>query len=229
MSSDSDRDDDLEPSSDLISAGEAIESPPSDADQDEEAVVDIAGEVVRMLGVSWTGRLPRPSDLQEYDRIVPGSAADLVEELLQESKLAARSIDLDQDVSNRVLNLMEDRFGLETSESESDREFRTGVFNWLKPLFYLPLILVFTVVMWAPLSNWAKVSVVSIIIVASVAPLCIVLLRGRMSANERDALTAIVPKVVAEVTAAIRNKSSEGNDSSADSSSKKPELPDSSS
>lgn len=220
--SDSDQDGDLNPISDLVPEGETAESPPSDASQDDEAASEIAGEVVRMLGVSWTGRLPRPADLQEYDNIVPGSAADLVQELLQESRLAERSIDLDRDVSTRVQNLMDDRFELEKSESESDREFRTVVFNWLKPLFYLPLVLVFVIIMWAPLGNWAKVAAVSIVVVASVAPLCIVLLRGRMSSNERDALVAIVPQVVAEVTAAIRTKPLSGGESPSGDSSKKP-------
>lgn len=227
MSSDSDQDNDLNPISDLVSAGETAKSPPFDASPEDEEAAEIAGEVIRMLGVSWTGRLPRPPDLREYDEIVPGSAKDLVEELLQESKLAERSIELDRDVSARVLDLMERRFDLEKSESESDRRFRTTVFNRLSPLFYLPLILVFIIVMWAPLSDMGKVAAVTIIVVASVAPLCIILLKGRISENERDALTEIVPKVVAEVTAAIRNQPRDESSISSNDKPTKPDLPES--
>ncbi|MGI8405086.1 MAG: hypothetical protein ACR2OE_10070 [Thermomicrobiales bacterium] len=186
---------------------EASQPPPVGSDSIPEEAREIAQEVTRslMLQSSWSGRLPRPRDLQEYDNIVPGTARDLVNDLLQGSVLASRSIDLDRDVSSRVLSIMEHRQRLDEEESQSDRQFRDHVFNTLRPIFYAPFIAI-AVVLFAPIGDWPKVLIIVAIFAGSLAPLCISLLRGRMTSTESDVIKSVVPKVVAETRSALSNQ-----------------------
>ncbi len=160
-----------------------------------------------MFGMSWSGRLPRPQDLRDYDQIVPGAAKDLVDEILQESRLAQQSIDLDRDVSSRMLSIMESQHELETEDSRSDRSFRQQVFINLRPLLYLPLGVIL-VVLFAPIVDWVKAVICVAIMVAYTAPVCIVLVRGRMTDNESDVIKSILPEVTAAVTGAIKSQES---------------------
>lgn len=195
--------------------GEDVHPPPFELKDIPEEEREIAERVTRavMLETSWSGRLPRPPDLKDYNDIVPGSARELVDDLLQESKFAQQSIDLDREVSHRVLTLMEGRHELDVEESRSDRAFRDRVIDNLRYLLYLPLLLI-VLVLFAPLGDIAKVIIIVGILVAYAGPVCIVLARGRMTENERDVLTSIVPQVTAAITAVIRKQDVERNASS---------------
>jgi uncharacterized membrane protein len=182
--------------------------PPFDPEIVSDDEREFAQDVTRrlMMGYSWTGRLPRPNDLRQYDEIVPGAAAKLVDDVVYETRLAEQSIAIDKEVSTRVLSIMESQHTLEVEESRSDRQFREKVFGSIRYLLYLPLAVILIVV-FAPLSDWVKATVVLGILAAYVVPLCIVLLKGRMTEPEKDAISTVVPAVVAAVTSVLRSQS----------------------
>lgn len=79
------------------------------------------------------------------------------------------------------------------------------MFDWLKPLFYLPLVVV-VILMFMPIADWAKAVIADSIVAAYLVPVCIVLLRGPMIDNEKEAITAIVPAVVSAVRKEMRTR-----------------------
>lgn len=189
--------------------GGGADSPVSaDPDVVSDDERQFAQDVTRrlMMGYSWTGRLPLPNDLRQYDEIVPGAAAKLVDDIVYETRLAEQSITIDKEVSTRVLPIMESQHTFEVEESRSDREFRENVFGSIRYLLYLPLAVILIVV-FAPLSDWAKATVILGVLAAYVVPLCIVLLKGRMTEPEKDAISTVVPAVVAAVTSVLRSQS----------------------
>jgi hypothetical protein len=190
--------------------GEANTPPPADpeiVDDSSEEAREFAHEISRRLMVasSWTGRLPHPSDLEKYDALVPGAASKLIDEAIQPSVLAEKSIELDRDVSDRVFSLMEQDQVLRIEESRSDRHFREHVFNRFLPIFYLPLLII-VLVLYAPLADWAKAAIVVAMLAAYVSPVCISLLRGRMTQREADTIQSLIPKIAAEVTSVLKNQ-----------------------
>jgi uncharacterized membrane protein len=180
---------------------------PEIVDESSEEAREFAHEISRRLMVasSWTGRLPHPSDLEKYDTLVPGAASKLIDEAIQPSVLAEKSIELDRDVSDRVFSLMERDQELRIEESRSDRHFRQHVFSRFLPLFYLPLLIII-LVLYAPLSDWAKAVIVFAMLAAYVSPVCISLLRGRMTQREADTIQSLIPKIVAEVTSVLKKQ-----------------------
>jgi hypothetical protein len=171
-------------------------------DEKEEFAEEVSRRL--MMTSSWSGRLPRPSDLREYDAIVPGAAEKLVDDVVYETQLARESIELDKRVSDVVLDIMKGQHDLAVEQSQDDRSFRDNVFNWLKPLFYLPLVVV-VLILFAPIDDWVKAVIAVSVIAAYVAPVCIVLLKGSMSDNEKEVLSSVVPAVVSAVRKELRS------------------------
>jgi hypothetical protein len=73
-----------------------------------------------MMSTSWSGRLPRPEDLEKYNAIVPGAAEKLVEDVVFDTQLAQQSIEIDKAVSAAIIEIMHGNHNLETEESRSD-------------------------------------------------------------------------------------------------------------
>ncbi len=193
--------------------GESLGSPPFDAevvddDEREDLAKDVSKNVSRRLMMySWSGRLPEPNDLRQYNLIVPGSAEKLVNDVVSDTKLAEQSIDIDRDVSNRVLTIMESQHQLEVEESRSDRDFRNKVFDRISPLLYLPL-LVIILALFGPIGDAAKVFIILGVLIAYVAPVSIVLLKGRMAEGEKEVISSVVPAVVSAVTSVLKSRDS---------------------
>lgn len=155
-----------------------------------------------MISASWSGRLPNPRDLREYEAIVPGSAREIIDEMLQESKIMQQSVDLDRETSQRMMSIMErqeDRF---TEESQSDREVRDTMLNRIAPLLYAPVVL-FVLVLFLPAADSVRITALIVLAALYLVPLSMALLRGRVSDNERDAMK-IVPEITREVMSALR-------------------------
>lgn len=171
-------------------------------DEKEEFAEQVSRRL--MMTSSWVGRLPRPEDLREYDVIVPGAAEKLVDDVVYETQLAKESIELDKQVSDVVLDIMRGQHDLAVEQSRDDRAFRNTVFGWLKPLFYLPLVVII-ILLFAPIDDWVKAVIAIAVIAAYVAPVCIVLLKGSMSDNEKEVISSVVPAVVSAVRKEIRS------------------------
>jgi hypothetical protein len=103
--------------------GEGQRLPPIEAevltdDEREEFAQDVSRRI--MMSTSWSGRLPRPEDLEKYNAIVPGAAEKLVEDVVFDTQLAQQSIEIDKAVSAAIIEIMRGNHNLETEESRSD-------------------------------------------------------------------------------------------------------------
>lgn len=184
---------------------EGVSSPDSSVELSSDERHEQLVEQVRqqlMISASWSGRLPNPRDLREYEEIVPGSARDIIDEMLHESKIMQQSIDIDRETSQRMMSIMErqeDRF---SEESQSDREVRDMVLNRISPLLYAPVFL-FVLVLFIPASDAVKITALAVLAALYLVPLSMALLRGRVSDNERDVMK-VVPEITQAVMSALR-------------------------
>lgn len=159
---------------------EVVENP-------EEFAKDVSEQLIAMSSL-WQGRLPRPETLRQFDQVVPGLAREIADDMLEDGRRIDRAMALDHEISTRVLDRID-------RESEADISHRKYAFDRMLPALYLPFLLV-VIVLFAPIGDVAKISIIGAILVASVAPICISLLRGRMGKDEGEVLKKVIPDMM---------------------------------
>ena len=158
--------------------------------------------VQRLQG--WSGPLPPASELVEYDGAVPGTAAIIVEDFRRRSEADLAASQFEQSSYLRDLDYADREQQLRFRESAADIEARRFVLRFAVLFLSLLVGLGFVAAMWGPFeSDGGRVFIATVFLAPILLLAGIVLLRGRITDNERDVYKKVLPELAKRPNAPV--------------------------